>query len=890
MATSGRLSEQQAPSTLHEFKLRAPLDGGSTVSLDPLDPSDRLDNYTGDGLIDVQSGLNELGHLSDVDLQAIDAGEKYLDDVYRADEDEVTTDGENGSYGDEDHQFIRGQSIPYAAASVSSTSSSGRAPVINPTEIDAMQLSHIVAKEAERKQKARAEKELAWKKVRKLLIEEEKKAVSNSQSADEASTHSERTNGKYGTVKLLDSLIRSGGENFSYNRSVSSDVDAAPIVDASLVQSQISSSSLTASTVSVSDVKEPPQTLASHFDRMGTKLAQFLSRGQSSDDETSDFFKSRRLKPPTSFQSKSKQEPFVAGKSSVRLALLATLEQTLRTCQRAEFTEESMTRILSHLSAIEEITRDDMNKKNGKVRRRFRRASSTQWSNDSSEHDKDFRDSVPPSVDAPPELLPLPSIPPAIADNFPTKGVATVSDSYKAFDAAFDLEDTLRAFNNLVTDCGLNGMIVDEPWHIYYHIKAAVYGKLSFRHKQLFKLLDARLNVDVYKRKPAARKNVCIVGAGPVGLRAAVETALLGGQVVVVEKRAVFSRESRLHLWPWVVQDMIALGAKVFYPQFCKTSTYFHVSTRQLQVILLKVALLIGVKVYSSTDFESIVPPALEENGGNIFYSVATIPQIPVMEFTAVLGASGTNDKLAEPAGINRFVYSNDEALGIVCYFPNLGTSDETKAKEFSWTTRRKHPMLDKLRDIGFDMENVVYYRGEMHYLVMTPKRQNLLDRRVVGQNHPRSSDLVMDENVNKLALHELAACIVEFAGIPRKTDFTRVSLFDFSTLTRAEKAASILSSHGKKLYVGLIGDSLLEPLWHESLGICHGFLGALDTAWMVAQIGLQTDEQLLADREAAYEVMQRLDGHHRDEMQKNARKYTTDPKSRYMVHFPRVG
>lgn len=79
--------------------------------------------------------------------------------------------------------------------------------------------------------------------------------------------------------------------------------------------------------------------------------------------------------------------------------------------------------------------------------------------------------------------------------------------------------------------------------------------------------------------------------------------------MVVVEKRAVFSRESRLHLWPWVVQDMTALGAKVFFSHFCKTSTYFHVSTRQLQVILLKVALLIGVKVHSSTDFESIVPP-----------------------------------------------------------------------------------------------------------------------------------------------------------------------------------------------------------------------------------------------------------------------------------------
>ncbi|EGZ17859.1 hypothetical protein PHYSODRAFT_545333 [Phytophthora sojae] len=619
---------------------------------------------------------------------------------------------------------------------------------------------------------------------------------------------------------------------------------------------------------------------------MGTKLAQFLSRGQASDDEGSgDLFKTRRLKPP----SRSKHEPFVAGKSSVRMALLATLEQTLRTCQRTELSEDSMTRILSHLTAIDHITRDDMNKKNGQLKRGFRRLSSTQWSNhsrstnDSSDHDKDF---LPLPVEAPSELLSIPSAPSVITDSAQAK---VVQESYKAFDAAVDLEDTLAAFNNLVTGCGLNGIVVDEPWHIYYHIKAAVYSKLSFRHKQLFKLLDARLNLEVYKRKPATGKSVCIVGAGPVGLRAAVETALLGGHMVVVEKRAVFSRESRLHLWPWVVQDMTALGAKVFFSHFCKTSTYFHVSTRQLQVILLKVALLIGVKVHSSTDFESIVPPALEENGGNPFYSVTTKPQIPKMEFTAVLGASGTNDTLAEPAGINRFVYSSKEELGIVCYFPNLGTSDESKAKEFSWTTQRKHPMLDKLREIGFDMENVVYYRGEMHYIVMTPKRQNLLDRRVLSQNRPSATDLVMDDNLNEMALRELAKRVVDFAGIPRKTDFTRVSLFDFSTLTRADKAANILSSHGKKLYVGLMGDSLLEPLWHESLGICHGFLGALDAAWMVAQIGKKTDEQLLADRDVAYRLIQRLSGHRRDDLQKNTRKYTADPISRYMVHFPRV-
>ncbi|OWZ09214.1 hypothetical protein PHMEG_00018121 [Phytophthora megakarya] len=867
---------------------------------------------------DDDRGLDALDRLSEIDIynrrrrlldnSAINAGdEKYLDDIYRVDGNNITNGDDGKPYNDEPRSQ-RHNSVPYTSA----VPGSGRGAMINPNDIDSIQLGHIVAEEAERKQKARADKELAWQKVRLLLLEEEEKASTSidttSKSLDSARGGTVEDN--IDTVKLLDSMARPGGDEFSYNRSVSSDVDAAPIVDSSLAQSQVSSDT-TASTVSGSEVKEvkdlPPQKFARHIDRMGNKISKFLSRGQASDDEGNDMIKSRRYPPHSKHEPfvarkssvrlallatleqldkppNSKHEPFVAGKSSVRLALLATLEHVGRTCQRTDLSEASMTRIASHLAAIDQIARDDMFKKN---RQQRRRSSSTQWStseNDSSD-EKDFRDAVPQTADD----LAFRSAPPVIVETLQARILPTVLNSFKAFDAAKDLGDTITAFKNLVNDCGLSGVQVDEPWHIYYHIKAAVYSKLSFRHKQLFKLLDARFNLNVYKQKPAAQIRVCIIGAGPVGLRAAVETALLGGHVVLLEKREQFSRENMLHLWPWVVQDLVSLGAKVLFPQFCKSNSYFHISTRQLQLILLKVALLVGVTVSPSTDFDSIAPPGLEENGGKPFYTVVTQPQIPMVEFTAVLGASGTNDKLADPAGINRFAFCRKEALGIVCYFPNLGTSDEMKAKEFSWTAQKKHPMLEKLREVGLDLENVVYYRGEMHYLVMTPKRQNLLDLKVVNENRSSSTDLVMDDNVNMSTLHEFVKNIVDFAGIPRKTDFSRVSLFDFSSLTRADKAASILTSHGKKLYVGLIGDSLLEPVWHENIGAYRGFMSALDGVWMVTQIGKKTDEQLLADREAAYQVLQRLSERNREEMQKHVRKYTVDPKSRYTVQFPLV-
>lgn len=59
---------------------------------------------------------------------------------------------------------------------------------------------------------------------------------------------------------------------------------------------------------------------------------------------------------------------------------------------------------------------------------------------------------------------------------------------------------------------------------------------------------------------------------GPCGLRSAIECALLGAYVVLVEQRDCFSRNNVLHIWPFVIQDLKNLGIKIFYPKFCRGS------------------------------------------------------------------------------------------------------------------------------------------------------------------------------------------------------------------------------------------------------------------------------------------------------------------------------
>ena len=70
-----------------------------------------------------------------------------------------------------------------------------------------------------------------------------------------------------------------------------------------------------------------------------------------------------------------------------------------------------------------------------------------------------------------------------------------------------------------------------------------------------------------------------IIGGGPCGLRTAIEVALMGGKSVIVEKRERFSRNNVLHLWPYLIHDLKAFGAKKFFGKFC-AGAIDHISKR----------------------------------------------------------------------------------------------------------------------------------------------------------------------------------------------------------------------------------------------------------------------------------------------------------------------
>ncbi|XP_044299519.1 F-actin-monooxygenase MICAL1-like [Varanus komodoensis] len=460
--------------------------------------------------------------------------------------------------------------------------------------------------------------------------------------------------------------------------------------------------------------------------------------------------------------------------------------------------------------------------------------------------------------------------------------------SHSLFDAFLRAKQCKEVLENFEALCRHLGLEHTGQLLFYHKLKSCLN---YWSAKALWTKLDKKAGHRDYDQGRACARTKClIIGAGPCGLRTAIELAFLGAHVVVVEKRDVFSRNNVLHLWPFTIQDLRALGAKKFYGHFC-TGSLDHISIRQLQLILLKVALLLGVQIHINVQFKGLVPPAANSKGkGGGWRAVLQPSSSPLSQYQFDILISAGGGRFV-PEGFKRKETRGKLAIGITTNFINNHSKAEVEVAEISGVARIYNQKFfqNLYNKTGIDLENIVYYKDDTHYFVMTAKKQSLLKKGVILNDKPDIESLLSPENVNQEALLAYAKEAANFSTnyqLPElefalnHRSLPDVDMFDFTCMNRSDNAALVRDCSGAKLLIGLVGDCLVEPFWPLGTGVGRGFLAAFDAAWMVKRWASGTPPlDVLAERESIYQWLSQTSP---DNTSKNINQYSIDPTTRY--------
>ena len=149
-----------------------------------------------------------------------------------------------------------------------------------------------------------------------------------------------------------------------------------------------------------------------------------------------------------------------------------------------------------------------------------------------------------------------------------------------------------------------------------------------------------------------------------------------------------------------------------------------------LQSVLLKVCLLLGVKVYSGVKFTGLVDPKNANSGWTATFTPTSSP-VSSCSFDIILGADGKQNSLP---GFRTKEFRAKLALAITVNFVNHNSTQEAAVQEIGGVSYHFNPkFFDTLSaEHQIELENIVYYKDETHYFVMTAKKQSLLKKGVL--------------------------------------------------------------------------------------------------------------------------------------------------------------
>ena len=135
--------------------------------------------------------------------------------------------------------------------------------------------------------------------------------------------------------------------------------------------------------------------------------------------------------------------------------------------------------------------------------------------------------------------------------------------------------------------------------------------------------------------------------------------------------------------------------------------TFVRLGIRQLQCILLKIALVLGVEIYQNVKFIDVIEPTSAQQGRaasiekrffiirlgwRAQFEPEDHPIVSTYEFQVLIGADGRRNSLQ---GFQHKEFRGKLAIGVTCNFVNHNTRDEQNFQGNSSLERRSLERID---------------------------------------------------------------------------------------------------------------------------------------------------------------------------------------------------
>jgi hypothetical protein len=388
-----------------------------------------------------------------------------------------------------------------------------------------------------------------------------------------------------------------------------------------------------------------------------------------------------------------------------------------------------------------------------------------------------------------------------------------------------------------------------------------------------------------------APQRVLVVGGGPVGLRLAIELKLGGHDVTVFEKRrevrgddnelqtlGFTNRINRPHVFNFLRNDLERLNgrnwmsSKMCYPVFTQGDTA-SIGIDELQMLLLKNALLLGVSFHLGASFDNAemeVDSKTQKPRWKVSctYDIqaATLynlePGSRTDIFDVLMGCDGARSRVRES---QKEIFGEvdkrnfKKMIGVV---GNVQKVSRQRLKELGFSSGQEPTDMKRAHHGGGGMAGVNYYKASYHnYVIFTPSTEDLTRAGISSRGiYSFHGGRAVGNPANPEEKARLKTWVIERCkelGIPVDATLPNegfvdapndVMAFDFSEIWKCKKNFAVnvppldydVGQHGPwtgrglVAPVGLVGDAVTEPFWIAGVGLQRGWNGIMDACYLI--------------------------------------------------------